>query len=200
MWTWPTWVVSLRRVLEVVFVLLESPSPSRRIFIGSHSLPPPSLVRRIGPLVHHTEIATRHKDKAILYWFGPPESKTLHPVIRFVLLAWRDYMATFRWSAGYKCWPVPGRTPLPALYWVTDKVSGPESRSVTTRKPISSLFTSWKAYPSCLNPSGVSCLVRHVSRSFWIRSSGESSGRSLGGRVGNQLGRLGPLTGRRVFW
>jgi hypothetical protein len=39
-WTWPIWVVSRRRVLEVVFVLLESSSPSRRIFIGSHSLPP----------------------------------------------------------------------------------------------------------------------------------------------------------------
>jgi hypothetical protein len=39
-WAWPTWVVSRRRVLEVVFVLLDSPSPSRRIFIGSHSLPP----------------------------------------------------------------------------------------------------------------------------------------------------------------
>jgi hypothetical protein len=39
-WTWPTWVVSRRCVLEVVFVLLESTSPSRRIFIGSHSLPP----------------------------------------------------------------------------------------------------------------------------------------------------------------
>jgi hypothetical protein len=35
-------------VLEAVFVLLEFSSPSRRIFIGSHSLPP-SLVRRIGP-------------------------------------------------------------------------------------------------------------------------------------------------------
>jgi hypothetical protein len=39
-WAWPTWVVSRRRVLEVVFVLLESPSPSRKNFIGSHSLPP----------------------------------------------------------------------------------------------------------------------------------------------------------------
>jgi hypothetical protein len=39
-WAWPTWLVSRRRVLEVVFVLLESPSPSRRICIGSHSLPP----------------------------------------------------------------------------------------------------------------------------------------------------------------
>jgi hypothetical protein len=35
-------------VLEVAFVLLEFSSPSRRIFIGSHSLPP-SLVRRISP-------------------------------------------------------------------------------------------------------------------------------------------------------
>jgi hypothetical protein len=34
-------------VLEAVFILLEFPSPSRRIFIGSHSLPP--LVRRIAP-------------------------------------------------------------------------------------------------------------------------------------------------------
>jgi hypothetical protein len=47
-WAWPTWVVSRRRVLEAVFVFLESSSPSRRIFIGSYSLPP-SLVRRIGP-------------------------------------------------------------------------------------------------------------------------------------------------------
>jgi hypothetical protein len=39
-WAWTTWVVSRRRVLEVVFVLLESPSPSKRIFISSHSLPP----------------------------------------------------------------------------------------------------------------------------------------------------------------
>jgi hypothetical protein len=35
-------------MLEAVFILLEFPSPSRRFFIGYHSLPP-SLVRRIGP-------------------------------------------------------------------------------------------------------------------------------------------------------
>jgi hypothetical protein len=40
-WAWPTWIVSQRRVLEAAFILLEFPSPSRRIFIGSHSLPPP---------------------------------------------------------------------------------------------------------------------------------------------------------------
>jgi hypothetical protein len=39
-WAWPTWVVSRRRVLEAVFILLEFPSPSRRISISSHSLPP----------------------------------------------------------------------------------------------------------------------------------------------------------------
>jgi hypothetical protein len=39
-WAWPTWVVSRRHVLEVVFILLEFQSPSRIIFIGSHSLPP----------------------------------------------------------------------------------------------------------------------------------------------------------------
>jgi hypothetical protein len=44
-WAWPSWVVSWSRVLEVVFVLLESPSPSRRIFIGSHSPPSGSLYR-----------------------------------------------------------------------------------------------------------------------------------------------------------
>jgi hypothetical protein len=48
---WPTWVVCRRRELEAVFVLLESLSPSRRIFIGSHSLPP-FLVRRIGSSPH----------------------------------------------------------------------------------------------------------------------------------------------------
>jgi hypothetical protein len=36
----------------------------------------------------------KHKDKEILYCFGPTESKTLRPVLRFVLLVWRDYMAT----------------------------------------------------------------------------------------------------------
>jgi hypothetical protein len=40
-WAWPSWVVSQRRVLEAVFILLEFPSPSKRIFIVSHSLPPP---------------------------------------------------------------------------------------------------------------------------------------------------------------
>jgi hypothetical protein len=53
--------VSRRRVLEAAFVLLEFSSPSRRIFIGSHSLPP-SLVRRIGPSV----IMARNSETLVL--------------------------------------------------------------------------------------------------------------------------------------
>jgi hypothetical protein len=55
-WTWPIWVVSKRRVLEAVFILLEFPSPSRITFIDSHSLPS-SLVRRIGPSSCHQHMA-----------------------------------------------------------------------------------------------------------------------------------------------
>jgi hypothetical protein len=38
--SWPTLVVELETCLVVVFILLEFPSPSRRIFIDSHLLPP----------------------------------------------------------------------------------------------------------------------------------------------------------------
>jgi hypothetical protein len=67
-WAWPTWVVSQRRVLEAVFILLEFPSPSRRIFIGSHSLPPLSgspyrsfkwYQRRFGSLLTLTSLRSK---------------------------------------------------------------------------------------------------------------------------------------------
>jgi hypothetical protein len=69
-----------------------------------------------------------------------------------------------------------------------DMVGGPESKSVTTGKPMSSQLQHGKL----IQPA----LIRPRQAFF---SSGESSGRSSGGRVGPQLGRLGPLTGRRVF-
>jgi hypothetical protein len=50
-------------VLEAVFILLEFRSPSRRIFIGSHSLPP-SLVRRIGPSPVRSVTPVRLVDRA----------------------------------------------------------------------------------------------------------------------------------------
>jgi hypothetical protein len=59
-WTWPTWVVSQRRVLEAVFVLLVSLSPWRRIFIGSHSLPPlwfvVTVLQQVAGVQHHMEV------------------------------------------------------------------------------------------------------------------------------------------------
>jgi hypothetical protein len=75
---------------------------------------------------------------------------------------------------------------LPALYWAMDKVGGPESRSVTTGKPISSLFTSLKAYLSFLNPTGLPCLARQVvfsSSGPHVRSGGPTD-RSAGLFVG----------------
>jgi hypothetical protein len=58
-------------VLEAVFVLLESSSPSRRIFIGSHSLPP--LVRRIGP-----------SDVARIEWCGEECEKTFNFFVKML--------------------------------------------------------------------------------------------------------------------
>jgi hypothetical protein len=49
-------------VLEAVFILLEFPSPSRRIFIGSHSLPP--MVRHIGPSEEQVKIELKQAKDA----------------------------------------------------------------------------------------------------------------------------------------
>jgi hypothetical protein len=57
-------------VLAVVFILLEPLSPSRRIFIGSHSLPPPSLVHRFGPSTT-TVTTTSHRSHEIVVSLGP---------------------------------------------------------------------------------------------------------------------------------
>jgi hypothetical protein len=115
---------------------------------------------------------TRHKDKAVLYWFEPPESKTLCLVLWFVLI--RSQVEV----VGIIGANVEAHVPWDALARL---ILGDRQGRWTgvqvgySREPISSLFTSWKAYPSCLNPSGLSCLAHQALRSFWIRSSGESS-------------------------
>jgi hypothetical protein len=90
-WAWPTWVVSRRRVLEAVFVLLESPSPYRRIFIGSHSLPPlwfavsvlqlesDMVVNSLSPATLHLQISSRPVR------ISPAPSHRLQPSQRVVL-------------------------------------------------------------------------------------------------------------------
>jgi hypothetical protein len=54
-------------------------------------------------------------------------------------------------------------TPLPALYWATDKVGGPESMSVTTGKPMSSQLQHGKLIQDAL--VRLVCLVLHVKLS-----------------------------------
>jgi hypothetical protein len=72
---------------------------------------------------------------------------------------------------------------LPALYWATVKVGGPESKSVTTRKPISSQLQHGKLIQDAL--IRLDCLVLHAK---------------LSSRLGAHMsGRTGLLTSRRVF-
>jgi hypothetical protein len=63
-------------VLEAVFILLEFPSPSRRIFIGSHSLPP-SLVRRISPSRDTTNVKYISDDITLKVKHGTHQGMTL---------------------------------------------------------------------------------------------------------------------------
>jgi hypothetical protein len=85
-----------------------------------------------------------------LYWFGPPESKTLRPVLRFVLLGdcvWVQGVASF------------------ALYWPADEV-GSQTPGRLRPGDLSLCYTSCHI-PSISfgrNPPR-SCLVRQVLRS-----------------------------------
>jgi hypothetical protein len=63
--------------------------------------------------------------------------------------------------------PVPGRTPLHALYWVTDKVGGPESKSVTTEKPISSQLQHEKLIRAALIRLDFLVLHAKLSSRLW---------------------------------
>jgi hypothetical protein len=49
-------------MLEAVFILLEPPSPSRKIFIGSHSLPPLWFAVSV---LHKAKLASKGKPRII---------------------------------------------------------------------------------------------------------------------------------------
>jgi hypothetical protein len=88
-------------------------------------------------------------------------------------------------------------TPLPALYWATDKVGGPESGSVTTGKPISSQLQHGKlirAVLICLD-----CLVLHAKLSSRLDKVVWGIFCKVFRRSCGQVG-WAHLTGRRVFW
>jgi hypothetical protein len=88
-------------------------------------------------------------------------------------------VSMWRWSAGY----MSLGTPLPALYWATDKVGGPESKSVTTGKPISSQLQHEKLIRAAL--IRLDFLVLHARLSSRLRA--------------HMSGRAGLLTSWRVF-
>jgi hypothetical protein len=88
-----------------------------------------------------------------------------------------------------------------ALYWSADEV-GSQTPGRLRPGDLSLRYTSCHIRSICFRRSPLrSCLVLYAK--FWGRVElgrlGESSGRSSEGRVGCQLGRLGPLTGRLVF-
>jgi hypothetical protein len=91
----------------------------------------------------------------------------------------------FRYGGGLLV--VPGRTPLPALYWVMDKVGGPESRSVTTGKPISSKLQHGKLIRAA--SIRLDCLVLHAKLSSRLRAH-------MSGRTGLLDRSTGLLVGR----
>jgi hypothetical protein len=72
---------------------------------------------------------------------------------------------------------------LPALYWATNKVGGPESKSVTTGKPMSSQLQHGKLIRAAL--IRLDCIVLHTKLSSRLRA--------------HMSGPAGLLTGRQVF-
>jgi hypothetical protein len=99
----------------------------------------------------------------------------------FGLYCWRGEIT---WFAPMWRWSVPRRTPLPSLYWATDKVDGPESKSVTTGKPISSQIQYGRLIFVAL--IRMNYIVLHAKLYSHLRA--------------HMSGRIGLLTGRRVFW
>jgi hypothetical protein len=73
---------------------------------------------------------------------------------------------------------------LPALYWATDKVGVPESKSVITRKLISSQLQHGKLIRTALIHLDFLVFDVKLSSHLWAHMSGQT----------------GLLTDRRVFW
>jgi hypothetical protein len=90
------------------------------------------------------------KNTVSLYWFGPPKSKTLRLVLRFVSLG--------------DCVIVQGVT-SPALYWSADEV-GSQTPGWLRPGDLSLHYTSCHIPSICFGRDPLmSCLVRQVMRS-----------------------------------
>jgi hypothetical protein len=101
-----------------------------------------------------SQILIVSENMASLYWFGPPESKTLRPVLRFVLLRIAGLIGDTQ-----------GIAPS-ALYWPADEL-GSQTPGWLRPGDLSLRYTSCHILSICFaqNPPR-SCLVRQVLRSF----------------------------------
>jgi hypothetical protein len=78
----------------------------------------------------------------------------------------------------------PRKTPLVVLYWLTDKVGGPKSKSFIIGKPISCQLQYGRIIKDVLIRLDYLGLHTKLSSRLWAHRSGCA----------------GLLTGRRVFW
>jgi hypothetical protein len=134
-----------------------------------------SAGRNLRLRTRRSHMSTRNtKNTTSLYWFGPPESNTLRPVV------------------GIDClriaYVVQGVASF-ALYWPADVVG---SLTLGRLRPgdLSLCYTSCNILSICFGRNAPWSYLEHqVLRSCGMRSSGQSSGRSSVSRVGCQLGR-----------
>jgi hypothetical protein len=139
----------------------------------------------LGLRTRRLHTSTRNTEKRTsLYWFGPPESNP---------------MSSCRCRLLEDC-VIVQRVALPALYWLADKVGTQTPGRLRPGDQSLAIYNHCHIRQTALLESTValSCtpsLVAVLDKVVW-----ESSGRSSGGRVGRQLGQLGPLSGRWVFW
>jgi hypothetical protein len=100
-------------------------------------------------------MSTRNTENTTsLYWFGPPESKTLRPVV------------------GVDCLRIACGTRVASstLYWPADEV-GSQTPGRLRPGDLNLHYNSCHILSICSGQNPMrSCLVRQVLRSFWIRS------------------------------
>jgi hypothetical protein len=143
----------------------------------------------LGQRTQRLRTSTRNtKYMKSLYWFGPLESKTLRLVLDYInvddlgrldlgfglaRLILTDGQGRWTQSLGQLQQGNQSKKNYNIIPWSSDYLEAQPTSFVLSRTP---------------------------TRPDRIRLSRESSRRSSGGRVGHRPGRLGPLSGRRVFW
>jgi hypothetical protein len=94
-------------VLEAVFILLEFPSPSRRIFIGSHSLPPLWFAVSVLQVVSEpVRVFIDSNQSKIQGWHTRNGVQVLHTSMEKNYQMWSKRMAAFLRGKGQILWDV----------------------------------------------------------------------------------------------